>query len=390
MRVRLSVPLAVAPIYGTTLADMLGYTLMIPLLPALASRYHASYFIAGTLISVPAFCSMFSAPVWGWVSDHAGRKSIMLISQGITLVGYVMLALSHSLAWVFLARVISGLGAGNLSAAQSYIADVTKKNQRDQAYALYGAVFGAAFVIGPVAASFLMRRGLQFPFYAAAALEVFNIIFTTALLPWSVGRHRAETPIDEIAKEAVKPPVRFLLLRQFLFIFGVVFFLSGFALYLHSSLHATVSQVGWMLAGAGVLGGAVQGILVAPLSARIGERTVAQIGFLALLAGYGLLYAVHGMVLFVVVVAIWAVGAAMVEPTIMALLSLRIPNKERGALMGVSDSMNSVALILAPAASGAVIGASPQLIGILPAIATLAALGVGSKPNRRSGRGKSR
>ncbi len=385
MRLKLSVPAAVIPIYGTTLADMLGYTLMIPLLPALASRYHASYFIAGTLISVPAFCSMFSAPIWGRISDRVGRKSIILFSQGITLVGYVMLALAHSLFWVFIARIISGLGAGNLSAAQSFVADVTSKEQRDQAFALYGVVFGAAFVVGPVAASFLMQRGVQFPFYIAALLEAANMLFAFALLPWKVGRGEKEADVEEVARAALKPPVRWLLLRQFLFIAGVVYFLSGFALYLHASLHASVSQVGWMLAGAGVLGGLVQGVFVSPLEARIGERFVAQIGFVALFVGYGLLYVVHGMALFVIVVAIWAVGAAMVEPSIMAALSLRIPKRQRGALMGVSDSVNSVALIVAPAASGAIIGANARFIGLLPAAATAVAFFVGSRGMPRRG-----
>lgn len=385
---RLSVPAAVIPIYGTTLADMLGYTLMIPLLPALAARYHASYFIAGMLISVPAFCSMFSSPVWGRVSDRVGRKSIMLISQAVTLAGYVMLALAHSLFWLFLARVISGLGAGNLSAAQSYIADVTKERQRDQAFALYGAVFGAAFVIGPVTASLLMRHGIQFPFYLASALEAFNIALTLALIPWSIGKHEVEEEIAKVAREAMRPPVLWLLLRQFLFIAGVMYFLSGFALYLHATLHASVKQVGWMLAGAGILGGAVQGVIVAPLAARAGERFVAQIGFVFLLAGYALLYFVAGMPLFVLVVALWAIGAAMVEPSIMAALSLSIPKRERGALMGISDSVNSIALIVAPAASGAVIGANSRLIGVLPAAATIAAffIGFGKSVNHRSNR----
>jgi DHA1 family tetracycline resistance protein-like MFS transporter len=377
LKARLSVPAAVIPIYGTTLADMLGYTLMIPLLPGLASRYHASAFIASTLISVPAFCSMFSAPVWGRISDRIGRKSIMLISLGVTLVGYVMLALAHSLFWVFLARIISGLGAGNLSAAQSYIADVTEEKQRDQAFALYGAVFGAAFVIGPVTATLLMHRGVQFPFYLAALLEALNIALVLLLIPWNIGKHKKETPLEKIAREALHPPILWLLLRQFFFITGVMYFLSGFALYLHVTLHASVKQVGWMLAGAGILGGAVQGVAVAPLAARSGERFVAQIGFVLLLAGYALLYFVHAMALFVVVVALWAVGAAMVEPAIMASLSLKISKRERGALLGLSDSVNSVALIVGPAISGAVLDANARLVGVLPALATVAALFIG-------------
>jgi MFS transporter, DHA1 family, tetracycline resistance protein len=389
-RILPDLPAALIPIYGTTLADVLCYTLMIPLLPELAAQYHATYFIAATLISVPALCSTFSSPVWGRISDRVGRKSIILFSQGVTLVGYVMLALAHSMFWIFIARVVSGLGAGNISAVQSYIADVTKEHERDEGFALYGVVFGAAFVVGPVISAFLMQRGLQFPFYVAALLEFFNILFTAALIPWSVGKHEREAQLKEIVRAAIKPGVRRLFLRQFLFVFAVVYFLAGFALYLHAALNVGVEHVAWLMAGAGIVGGIVQGIVVSPLAARIGDRLTAQLGFAALLLGYGFLYWVHNLTAFVAVLSLWAIGAAMVEPTIMALLSLRIPARQRGALMGVGDSLNNIALVIAPAASGAIIGANAQLIGILPAVATLAALAIGAprlpgggEPNRR-------
>lgn len=376
-------PGALIPIYGTTLADVLGYTLMIPLLPDLAAHYHANYFTAGTLISVPAFCSMFAAPVWGRISDRVGRKSIILISQGVTLAGYVMLALSGSLLWIFIARIISGLGAGNISAAQSYIADVTKAHQRDQAYALYGTVFGFAFIAGPIASAFLMRHGLQFPFYIAAAIEVFNIAFTATLLPARFGRHAKEPAVGDIVRVATQPKIELVLIRQLLFIFGVVYFLSGFALYLHAALGVGISRVAGLLAGAGIVGALVQVIVVSPLSQRFGERVTARIGFIALVVAYGFLFWVRSFVPFVAVLTLWAIGAAMVEPSIMALLSLRIPARQRGAIMGVGDSLNSIAMIVGPAASGAIIGANPRLIGILPAIATIAALVIPAARGKR-------
>jgi DHA1 family tetracycline resistance protein-like MFS transporter len=367
-------PGALVPIYGTTLADVLGYTLMIPLLPDLAAQYHASYFTAGSLISVPAFCSMFSSPFWGRVSDRIGRKSIILISLGVTLVGYVMMALANALIWIFIARIISGLGAGNISAAQSYIADVTNERQRDEAYALYGVIFGFAFIIGPVASAFLMRHGVQFPFYVAALLEAFNIAFAAALLPAKVGRHEGGVEISKIVHAALQPKIESVLMRQFLFIFGVVFFLGGFALYLRAALDVGISRVAGLLAGAGIAGAIVQVVLVSPLARRFGEPFTARIGFIALLVAYGFLYWVRNFFAFVLVLGVWAIGAAMVEPSIMALLSLRIPARQRGALMGVGDSLNSIALIIAPAASGAIIGADARFIGVLPAVVTIVAL----------------
>lgn len=353
---------------------MLGYTLMIPLLPSVAQQYGASDFTVGALLSIPAFCSAIAAPVWGKSSDLVGRKTIILISQAFSLAGYLLLAISHSLFWIFISRIISGIGAGNLGAAQSYIADVTKPEQRDQAYAIFGVVFGSAFIVGPVAAGFLEHKGVQFPFFIAALLEAINIVFTIVFLP-RVNRSREEKPFDIKASigAALKPRIRIVFGRQFLFIFAVVYFLADFALYLHHALHYDVQHVAWLLAGAGLVGGLVQGIAVAPLAKRLGDRNVGQIGFVFGFAAYGLIYWVQSLQWFLPVLILWAIGAALVEPTLMALLAKRAPKDERGAIMGVSDSANSIALIIAPAIGTAIVGANASLIGILPALAMVAA-----------------
>lgn len=375
----LRLPRELVPIYGTTLADVLGYTLMIPLLPSVAEQYGASDFTVGTLLSVPAFCSVIAAPLWGKASDVAGRKRVILISQVLTLAGYLLLALSHSLLWIFISRIVSGIGAGNVGAAQSYIADVTKPEQRDQAYAIFGVVFGSAFILGPVTSGFLQHKGIQFPFYAAAALEAFNIVFTALYLP-SLGAKKRQGPgMQQLIRDALQPRIRVVFVRQFLFIFAVVYFLAAFALYLHHALRYDVSQVAWLLAAAGVVGGLVQAVAVAPLAERFGDRVVAQVGFVFGFAAYALIYWVNSLATFLPVLLLWAIGAALVEPTLMALLAKRAPEEERGAIMGVSDSANSVALIIAPAISSAIVGANPRLIGIFPAVAMLTAYLLGRR-----------
>lgn len=374
-------PKDVYPIYLTTFMDMLGYTLLIPLLPAMAKHYGAHDWMVGMLLSIPALCATIAAPVWGKFSDRAGRKYIILIAQVFTLAGYTILALSHSLFWIYISRLISGTGAGSLGAAESYIADVTDRKQRDRAYALYGAVFGSAFIVGPIAAGFLQRYGLQFPFFIAAGLEVINIGVTVWLLPWRTRERRERTSIRESLLAAWKPGVRQVLLRQFLFVFAVVYLLADFALYLDHALHETVQRASWLLAGAGIVGGATIVIAVTPLTKRFGDRFVGQIGFALLFASYALIYFVQSLTWFFPVLILWAAGAATAEPTLMAMLAKRAPESERGAIMGVSDSVNSVALILAPAIGTAIVGEQARLIGILPAIAVAAAwiLGAASR-----------
>ena len=366
-------PKDVYPIYLTTFMDMLGYTLLIPLLPAMAKAYGAHDWMVGMLLSIPAFCATIAAPVWGKFSDRAGRKYIILIAQVFTLAGYTILALSHSLFWIYISRLISGIGAGSLGAAESYIADVTDRKQRDRAYALYGAVFGSAFIVGPIAAGFLQHYGLQFPFFIAAGLEVINIGVTVWLLPWRTREKRQHTSIRESLQAAWKQGVRLVLMRQFLFVFAVVYLLADFALYLDHAIHETVQRASWLLAGAGIIGGLTIVVAVTPLTKRFGDRIVGQIGFMLLFASYALIYFVQSLTWFFPVLILWAAGAAMAEPTLMAMLARRAPESERGAIMGVSDSVNSIALILAPAIGTAIVGEQPRLIGILPAIAVAAA-----------------
>jgi len=374
-------PRALLPIYATTLVETLGYTLMIPLLPEIVKQYGASDVMTGSLLSIPALCSMIAAPVWGKLSDRLGRKRIILIAQVLTLIGYLLQALAPSLLWIFISRIISGSGGGALGAVQSYIADVTKEEDRDLAYSLYGAVFGAAFIIGPATAGFLIHRGLAVPFFVAAGIEVITILITVFLLPSHMQR-RSQTSIAASLKAANVPGVRIVLIRHFLAIFAIVCFLANLALYLHHVLGSPVSQVGWLLSAAGVVGGTALLVVVSPLAQRLGDRRVAQIGLLLSFMAYGALAFVNSLGFFAALLSLWAIGSAMVEPTLTALLSLRAKRSERGAIMGVSDSINSVAMILAPAAGSAIVGADARLLGVLPALAALTAFVIGRFPQR--------
>jgi MFS family permease len=372
-------PRALLPIYATTLVETLGYTLMIPLLPEIVKQYGASDVMTGSLLSIPALCSMIAAPVWGKLSDRLGRKSIILIAQFLTLAGYLLQAMAPSLLWIFISRIISGSGGGALGAVQSYIADVTKEDQRDMAYSLYGAVFGMAFIIGPVTSGFLIHRSLAVPFFVAAGIEAITILITILFLPSHMQR-TSKTSIAASLKAANVPGVRLVLIRHFLAIFAIVCFLANLALYLHHVLDSPTSQVGWLLSAAGVVGGLALIFVVTPLAKHLGDRRVAQIGLFISFLAYAALLFVNGLPLFAILLMVWAIGSSMVEPTLTALLSVRAKRSERGAIMGVSDSINSVAMILAPAAGSAIVGANARMLGVLPACTVLAAFLMGRYP----------
>jgi DHA1 family tetracycline resistance protein-like MFS transporter len=278
---------------------------------------------------------------------------------------------------ILISRVISGLGGGSLGAVQSYIADVTDEEQRDGAYAIYGAVFGLAFIIGPVTSGLLQRYGISLPFFVAAGLELFNITFTVFFLPWK-GRPQAErATLRSGLHAASEPGVRRLLAIQFFFIFSVVCFLANFSLYLHHALTSNVNQVSALLSGAGVIGAGVLLGVVPLLARRIGDRRVSQIGLACSFVAYAGLAGVTNLFLFCIVLVLWAVGAAMVEPTLTAQLSERADPRKRGAIMGIGDSINSFAMIVAPAMGSAIVGANARFLGLLPASAVAIAYLVG-------------
>lgn len=369
---------ALIPIYGITFIDVLGYTIMIPVLPYLAQRYAAPDIVVGILMTTMAICSSASAPVWGAMSDRFGRKRIVMISQVFSLAGYLMLALANSLALIFASRAIAGLGGGNLGVAQSYIADVTAEEHRDAAYAYFGVAFGIGFIIGPVIGGVLVRLGFDAPFFAAAALGLINMACTAAFLPAGrFGASGVRRRVREIVRALRMPPIRSLFARQFCFIFSVTYFFTIFALYLKHVLDFGPSEVAWMLAGAGIIGACVQLGAIGALTERFGPRNVSNAGFALGIAAYTLLAFVTGLWTFVVVLALWALGAALVSPTLTSMLSEAAPPSERGAVMGFNDSVNNAALIVAPAIGAAVSTINPRLVGIAPAVAASVALVLG-------------
>jgi predicted MFS family arabinose efflux permease len=377
---------ALIPIYGVTLVDVLGTMIMVPLLPYVAQHYGANGLTVGLILTTSAVATTVAAPIWGSVSDRLGRKRIVLISQLVSLGGYIALATASSLPMLFVARAIAGFGGGNLGVTQSYIADVTAEEDRDGAYALFSVLFGVGIVLGPVLGGFLIRFGFGVPFAVAAAIELITIGLTLRFLPERHAAHDApRTNLREAAHTVLRNPhVRSLVVRHLLFIFAITYFFTIFGLYLKRVLGYGPELTSWLLAGAGAVGGAALVIVVGPLTRRFGDAAVAQAGLALSVVAYALLTVSGGIGVFAAALGLWAIGAACVEPTLTALLSKAAPVRSRGAIMGFNDAANSVALILGPALGGAAIDAGPKLVGIVPAVAVLIAFGIGAGSKKRT------
>src|SRR6202451_4177129 len=166
--------------------DVLGLTIMIPLLPFYAEKLGASPFQVGWLVGAYAACQLVSGPLLGRLSDSTGRKPLLLVSQAGTFIGFIITAFAPNLLILFLARMIDGATAGNLSLAQAYISDITKPEDRAKSFGVIGIAFGIGFLIGPAVSGILAKSNYQYPVFAAAGLSALSIVATAVLLPKAV------------------------------------------------------------------------------------------------------------------------------------------------------------------------------------------------------------
>lgn len=366
------------PIFLIVLVDVLGFTIILPLLPFYSERLGASPTEVGALVSMYAICQLIAGPILGQLSDGMGRRPLLLVSQAGTLAGFLLLAFSAHLWMVFLARAIDGATAGNITIAQAYISDVTKPEQRAKSFALIGIAFGFGFLVGPAISGFLARYGYQAPIFAAAILSLTSILFTSFLLPRREAIHehneaaRRESGATERRLSLISwgQYARFfrdselarLLAQWLLFAFSFSTFVSGFALFAERRYtwngHAVgVREVGYVFAFSGALGIIMQGGVVGRLVKWLGERQVVRIGFLTSMIGYAAVGFTHTIGQLLWVSALSSAGGAGLRPALTSLITQKAGRREQGVIIGLTQSLMSIAQITAPLISGLLIDA---------------------------------
>ncbi len=371
------------PIFLIVFVDILGFTIIIPLLPFYAQSLGASDFTVGLLLSSYALCQLVAGPILGKLSDQYGRKPLLMISQAGTLAGFILLAASKTLVWVFVARILDGITAGNLSLAQAYIADVTVPEKRAQSFGIIGIAFGLGFTIGPGISGELARISYVAPILAACALSLTSILCTGFLLP-------AKPPLPEgVAPEEVQKgrerlsifhPAMYLaymrrpglgnLFSQFLcFAFSFSIFFSGFALFAQARLHYGPTEVGHVLLVIGILGILMQGKVLGMLIKRFGERRIAASGFLIGGAGGAAVALAANTPTLLASAGTLSVGSGMVRPAVTSMITQKASRQEQGVVLGITQSLQSVAQIIAPPLATGLIG-----LGMLNAWACVAGL----------------
>ncbi len=346
--------------------DILAFTLILPYLPLFAEKFGATPAQIGLLMTAFALCQFLAGPTLGRLSDIYGRKPILAISQFGTFIGFVLLAVANSLPVVFLARIIDGITAGNITVAQATIADITPPQDRAKSFAIIGISFGLGFFIGPAISSYLVQFGYEAPAWAAAALSFISVFTTLYLLPSAKIENKPKWQWNELLKVFdFKIILNFLkrkesrspLLKFFFFNFAFTMTLAGFALYAerrftHNGQPFGAKEIGYIYTYLGLIGIFIQGFLISRVVNFFGEEKTARLGLLLQGIGYAAYSVTHKVFTLIPAVTLGSLGGSFARAAVTAQVSKSAGPKEQGVILGVGQSLASIAGIIAPIVSG--------------------------------------
>ncbi len=342
-------------IFVTVFIDLLGFGIIIPLLPFYAESFGASAFAIGLLGTSFSLMQFLFSPIWGRWSDRVGRKPIILVGLMGSCVSYLALALSTSLALVFFARILGGIAGANIPTAQAYIADVTTPENRARGMGMVGAAFGLGFIFGPAIGGLLSRISPETPMWFASALCLANFVAAWFLLPESRSANASTRGLGrmEAFRHALARPTLLLLLALY-FIVTMAFsgFEATFALFSEAKFGYTTSTIGFVFAFIGVVLAVVQGVLVGKVVKIIPERRLIPLAILAIAIGIGLIPFVWSVPTLLGALGVLAVGMGFNNPSLSSMVSRLADPDDQGGILGLASSLSSLGRVVGPAWGG--------------------------------------
>ncbi|MBI4239148.1 MAG: MFS transporter [Deltaproteobacteria bacterium] len=337
-------------LFSVILLDLIGFGILMPILPLLTKAYGASGTTLGLLIAVYAAMQFLCAPLWGKLSDRIGRKPVMLLTIVGGGISFVILGMADSILGLFIGRTLAGICAANIGLATAYIADVTEEKNRAAGMGLIGMAFGVGFIIGPALGGVLSPFGFRVPILVAAGLNGLN-----AVLAWWILREPARhvSRADELPHAALlaRPQLRRFGWWNFLLTMGITQLETVLVLWLADRYFYDGRHIGYILAYTAVIMALVQGGLIRRLR-HTAELPIIMLG--AAILGVSLLGLplVHGLALLLLLLGIGSIGRGLCQPMLLSLVSKLATPAERGAVMGTFQAAASLSRVFAPAIAG--------------------------------------
>jgi DHA1 family tetracycline resistance protein-like MFS transporter len=335
--------------------DLIGFGMIIPILPLYAQRFQASEWQIGILLASYSFMQFLASPVLGWFSDRYGRKPVLLCSLIGSATGYILMADASSLAMLFLARILAGVAGASVGTASAYIADITPPENRSKRMGLIGAAFGIGFVLGPAIGGLLSQWSVIAPFWFAAVLSILNAVLMWIVLPEPdrhAARQQGSTNLKQTFEKAGSWRLGIITLMYFVAIAGFAIVTVIYPQVSHRRFELNQSRISFIFVMVGLIGAAIQGGGIGRLVKRFGDVNLAIAGF-AIMSVSMLVMPLAGSVpIFLLFTAGLAVGNSLSQPTVNAIASKGASAELQGRVLGVLQSAGSLGRVFGPVLAG--------------------------------------
>lgn len=343
----------------TVMLDSVGFGIILPVTPQLIMELsgeplsEAAYYI-GWMWFAYAIMQFFFAPIIGNLSDHFGRRPVLLLAMFALGVDYLIMAGAPTIGWLFVGRVVAGIAGSTYSTANAYIADISSPEKRAQNFGLLGAAFGGGFILGPVIGGLLGELGPRVPFYAAAVISLLNLLFGIVVLKETLDSSKRRrfswkraNPIGALVHLKASPVVFGLAISMFLYLLGHFALPTVWVVYVMEKFAWSESEIGFSLGFAGVMMIIVQGGLIRVLIPKIGAAKAGYLGMVLMAVGFlGYAFSTQGwhMYLWILVAAL----AGLVTPAFQSTMTSQVADNSQGELQGAIASLNGIATIIGP------------------------------------------
>jgi len=342
----------------TLLVVMLGYGVVIPIIPFYVESMGAGGTELGLLVASYAVMRLICGPIWGSISDRVGRKPILMIGIFGYAITMVWFGLATKLWMLFAARILSGvLSSATAPTTMAYIGDSTPAKERGKGMGILGAATGLGTIFGPAMGGLLAGESLSVPFFIAGGMSILALILNALFLPESLPSQSRQQDGESKALDlyvwwsALFGPMGSLLVLTFIMTSGLMIFFGIFGLYALEKYAYGPDEVGIVFMAAGLVSALAQGLLAGPLTKRWGDAMVIKVGMLATAVGFGLMLLADSFASVLLTIGFFVLGTALLAPAVMSLTSRRA-TLQQGIAMGLSNSSMSLGRIVGPLAAG--------------------------------------